>query len=108
MARVTERNPVYLLGCVADVADADGYFVGRPPEVCLVGLFDMIEFCPYEPSAYVWSPYYLVAPRGVEGGRYYAVPAQDYVEQVYPDSHARELVQERMMEFREEDECKEV
>lgn len=99
-------KPVYLLGAIAEVDSTErpGMFDPEPPTVCLVGLFDVIEFCPYEPSNYVYSPYYLVAPHEVEDGPCYAVPAQDFVQQVYPDSHARELAQERDMDNRELDE----
>lgn len=103
-------KPVYLLGCVAEVADSRGHFgPGKPPQVSLMGLFDVEEFCPYEPSAYVWSPYFLVCSHYDQRDypQYYAVPAQDFEQQVHPDSYAREVELEREQGFYEEDRMRE-
>lgn len=97
-------RPAYLLGCEAQVADEDGMFTGEPPIVCLIGLFDIIEYCVAEPSAYVHSPLYIVCPHGEEEGITYSVNAYDLEQQVDPKSHGRQLVNEREMVFAEEEE----
>lgn len=99
MARLEERT-IYLLGPVCQVTTGATFDL-VPPEVCIFGLFDVIEFCPYEPSNYVWSPYFLVCPHGQEEGPCYALSAQDYDEQVNPKSHALNLRDERDMDNRE-------
>ena len=101
-------KPVYLLGCPAEVSDDKGTFAGKPPKVSLVGLFDVEEFHPYEPSAYVHSPCYTVIPHGADPDDplTYSVDAYDLEEQANPKAHARDLVLEREMAFAEEWECR--
>lgn len=97
------RSPVYLLGALAEVSDERGMFAGDRREVCLFGLFDVLEFHPVEPSAYVHSPCFTVAPMGVDDGVTYSIDAHEYDRQVNPREYGRELVQERRMVFAAEE-----
>lgn len=90
---------VYLLGCLAEVATDAGE---ENPPVSLIGLFDVEEFHPFEPSAYVYSPCFGVVAHGAgEDPIWFYVPVQDFIEQVDPKSHASMLVEERISDLRE-------
>jgi hypothetical protein len=95
------NKPVYLLGCPAEISVSNGRGGWEHFPVSLIGLFDVIEYMPYEPSNYVFSPLYLVVPAGTddEDETMYTVNALDMQKQVDPKSWARELVQEREMEW---------
>lgn len=98
---------VYLLGALAETSFGPAY-EDQPRPCSLIGLFDVVEYLPFEPSNYVWTPGFLVVPHGYDGdlddGCYF-VAAQTYEEQVHPAMHARMLVQERDMANAEEMEC---
>jgi hypothetical protein len=70
-------------------------------EVTISGLFVIEEFWPYEPSNYVWSPFYTVA-RKDNPDDLYDVDVYALLEQVEPKTHGRLLEQEREMEFANE------
>jgi hypothetical protein len=65
-------------------------------EVQISGLFEIIEYHPVEPSAFVFSPTFTVLS---EDGFEYDVDAGDLQEQVMPREHGKDLVMEREMEL---------
>lgn len=93
---------VYFLGALADVSDERGMFAGEPRRVCLIGLFDVLEFHPYEPSAYVWDEGFTVTPHDQNDGPIYWVNGYVFDEQVNPGDYGRGLADEREMEFEAE------
>lgn len=73
-------------------ADEDG------TQIFLSGLFDVIEFMPYEPSNYVHSPGFIVGrmeDRENPDAPTWWIDEADMIEQVSPATHASMLVQER-------------
>jgi hypothetical protein len=90
---------VYLLGCVASVVSdeqhADLHAAG---ECCITGLFDVVEYERYEPSAYVWQNQWLIERVDGDAELLYIVEDWEFTEQVDPARYASMLVQEREME----------
>jgi hypothetical protein len=76
-------------------------------DIKISGLYFVDQFCPYEPSNYVWSACYDLCPAGldfpVELDKFVSVDVDRFTEQVDPQSYGRQLVQEREMDFYEED-----
>lgn len=67
------------------------------------GLWDVIEHLGTEPSAYVWSPSWLLCPHGDEDdSRAVVVDAYEFDAQVWPKAHGRALAQEREWDRAEE------
>lgn len=65
------------VGTVADLTDCPAWN-DAGQEVRITGRFDVEEYHPIEPSAYVWSPCYLIAPvesRDNPDGPWYSVDA---------------------------------
>lgn len=97
----TSPHTVYLLGCAAYATDTDepNIRVSADGQVCITGLFDVIEFEKCEPSAYVWSDQWLIESADHSDGVLYTVDAYNFMEQVNPGGYASMLVQEREMEI---------
>lgn len=111
---------VALTKCPAEYRGEDGEWV----KTTISGLFELVEYHPYEPSNYVWSACWTVARHNApclsvmhdelacgdagepdeqwcENCRYYDVDDYMLVEQVDPKAHGRLLEMEREMEFAE-------
>lgn len=102
-AQTQLKRTVYFLGALAETNFGYVWDVGQPCPVSLIGLFDVIEFMTYEPSAYVWSPGYLVVPHGQKDIEHaYFVGVDTYEAQVNPSSYAMSLAMERDMDNHEE------
>jgi hypothetical protein len=69
-------------------------------EIFVSGLWGIEEFLPYEPANHVHEAGYVLARASAPFGVF--VTADDLREQVDPDSHARQLVQEREFEYASE------
>ena len=70
------------------------------------GLYEFIEFNGVEPSAYVWSPYYLVCPLDRVNDEdwedhCYCIDEWDYQSVVYPKKHGIRIVEERERDIEE-------
>jgi hypothetical protein len=73
--------------------------------VILNGLYVVSEYCPYEPSAYVHSPQFVVVPEDGEqvDPAEFIIDADEFDKQVWPKTYGRALVQEREAAFAAED-----
>jgi hypothetical protein len=89
-----EGTTVYLLGCEAYTEDGFA--------ICLIGLFDIVEYHSYEPSAYIFSSGYTVCPEGSDEGPDYFVDAYVLQAHIDPKSYALDLALEREAGFAEE------
>ena len=74
--------------------------------IFLSGLFDVIEFCPYEPSNYVHSPGFIltsVEDRENADAPMWWVDEDDLIAQVDPRAYGRQLAQERWLTLAEDE-----
>lgn len=84
------------------LTQCSAYADGR--EVTLSGLYDVLEFNPTEPSAYVYSPCWTLVPHdAVDDEVTFCVDADVFESQVWPASYGRALAQERELDFYEQD-----
>jgi hypothetical protein len=91
---------VALTSCPAFAEGSGEVAVAENP---ISGLFIVAEFWPVEPSAYVWSPTFLVCRAGGDADApSWTVDADVLVSQVDPHAYGRQLELERDMEFAEE------
>lgn len=96
MLEFKEGSTVVLFGCDAWISEGNEQSI-------VTGLYVIEEFVPCEPSAYQWEAgCHLYELGGEDHDAYIFVSADKLLEQLYPDSHARQLVQEREMDFHEE------
>jgi hypothetical protein len=98
---------VYLLGAHAYLEGFNGESV-QSGEVSLIGLFDIEEFHPRDPAAYVQSPGYSVVhvDDDHDNPTFYFVDAWVLKEHRNPATHGRELFSERLDAFHQlEQEC---
>jgi hypothetical protein len=102
MKKITEGATVALTRCPAIGTGTVDHGVEE-----ISGLFILVEFLPFEPSNYVWSPTWVVmSARTAYEGAFEAptwdVDAHVLFEQVDPQGYGRMLVQEREQRLAEE------
>ena len=70
------------------------------------GLYEVVEYCGIEPSAYIFSPYYLIcsadSPHDDWEDNCYEIDVDDFESQVNPKSYGRNLAQEKEIELEQE------
>jgi hypothetical protein len=77
-------------------------------KILVSGLFDVIEFCGYEPSAYISSPGFIIDRPENRDRTDTSVWVDEHVfwEQVDPHAYGRMLVQMREMDWYYEEGCR--
>jgi len=94
------------LGNTYTLKDCPAYDFASRSDTKISGEYEVVEFCPYEPSAYVNSPYFLVIVPGTqdigaEDG--YGVDEWDLIEQIDPPAYQKMLEYERLLGAIEDD-----
>jgi hypothetical protein len=72
-------------------------------DVKLAGRYELVEFSPVEPSAYVWSDSWTILHEADSGDEFWEdkilfVDAYNVMEKLDPEGYASLMEQERMME----------
>lgn len=93
------KGTYYLEGCKAEVQ-----VEGKWTSTVLEGDYEIVEFMPYEPSAYVNSAGFLICPAGwdpeveLDDDHLWFVEEWDLIEQIDPPAYKRFVEQERAYE----------
>jgi hypothetical protein len=75
-------------------------------ETTLEGRYELVEFCPREPSAYVWSDLWVVIPESVVGKEnwedyIFDIDAFEIWAKLDPEGYKSYMEQERLMDMEE-------